>query len=325
MRRLNYGKQRRKRRFNDGEPDYWPLDDEKSLRSSRRVELPMLIEGKPIISRPDSGSEENIIAADVVSSLHLKMDSEPEHQRDFRLANGALVKALGRILILCSFARDRTVELYSAFYVFKQLICPILMGMPFLDQTETLVKYRHRLQARTAPSYGPLQLSSLNSPRQRLYCLVNSLPKFANADTGSEVDLLSLKYVHRRAFHIAPVDLRSSTVAFADGSTADLIGKVTVDIVLGTPEGPRLLTTFYVLEGLTCDILFGEDFLEETKAFKAYRNAFTLVDHDDDVAEVSGIVWFNTSEARLSKGLGALSLAKSTDSGKPWLFALDFR
>lgn len=163
-------------------------------------------------------------------------------------------------------------------------------GHAFSNETATLVKYRYRLQARSTPTAGPIQLSSLNTPRQRLYCLANAQPRFANADTGSELDLMSLDYVRKRAFLISSVELGNSTVQFADGSTADLVGKVRILIVLGTSEGPRVPTTFYVLEGLTCDILFGEDFLAETEAFKTYRNAFSLLQCDDDVVEVSPIV-----------------------------------
>lgn len=267
----------------------------------------MIIKGSTIISRPDSGSEENIIGIDLLSKLGLTMDTSPEHRKEFRIANGGLLRALGRALISCSFARDRTLELCCTFYVFRQLICPLLMGMPFLDETQTLVKHRYRLQIRTAPSFGPIQLNSLSSPRRRLYCLVNAQPKLANADTGSEIDLMSLAFVRERDFSMTAVGLRSSTVQFADGSTAELVGKVKVLIVLGTPEGPRIMTTFYVLEGLTCDILFGEDFLDETAAFETYRDAFSMVDCDDDAAEVNGIVWFNTVEFHLSRGMNALT------------------
>ena len=174
----------------------------------------MLIEGEVILARPDSGSEENIIAAEVLSSLSLETNTTHEHRKSFRLANGSYFEALGQVVIDCTFARDRSLQLCCVFYVFKQLICPILMGMPFLNDTETLGKHRHRLQARASPSMGPIEVSSLNSPRQRLYCLANSQPSLTNADTAS------------------------------------LVGRVPLLIVLGTSEGPRHCEIFYVLDGL---------------------------------------------------------------------------
>ena len=284
-------------------------------RSIRMVDLPMIIQGATFISRPDSGSEENIIAADVVSTLDVKMDFAPEHCKEFRIANGRSVWALGRITVNCAFAKDRTVELRCIFYVFQTLTSALIMGMPFLDETETLVKHQHRLQPRTIPSFRPIQMSSLNSPRKRLYCLVNSQPRLANADTGSEINVMSLDYALKRAFSMTAVGLSSSTVQFADGSTSELVGKVRVLIILGTPEGPRVTTTFFVLDGLTCDILFGEDFLDQTRAFETYRDAFSIIECDNDAAEVNGIVWFNAVESYLSRGMDALALKPRSGNG----------
>ena len=291
------------------------LEGTAPFRSIRRVDLPMVIKGSTFISCPDSGSEENIIAADVLLAFNLKMDTAPEHRKEFRVANGKSVWALGRIMIKCAFAKDPGLEFHCTFYVFKNLTSALIMGMPFLDETQTLVKYQYRFQPRTIRSYGPVQLCSLNSPRKRLYCLVNSQPSFANVDTGSEVDLMSLEYVLKRGFSMTAVGLHSSTVQFADGSTSELVGKVSVFIVLGTPEGPSVVTTFYVLDGLTCDILFGEDFLDKTTAFETYRDAFSIIECDDATAEVNGVVWFNTAESHLSRGMDALAL-RSRSGGR---------
>ena len=294
------------------------LEDMTPFRSIRRVDLPMIIQGSTIISRPDSGSEENIIAADLLSTLDLKMDNAPEYRKEFRVANGKSVWALGRIMVKCFFAKDRTLELHCTFYVFKHLTSALIMGMPFLEETQTLVKYQYRLQPRTIRSFGPVQLSSLNNSRKRLYCLVNSQPRFANADTGSEIDLMSLEYVLKRKFSMTAVGLHSSTVQFADGSTSELVGKVSVLIVLGTSEGPRLVTTFYVLDGLTCDILFGEDFLDKTAAFETYCDAFSIIKCEDGTAEVNGIVWFSKAESHLSRAMDALAL-RSRSGNEPVL------
>jgi hypothetical protein len=121
--------------------------------------------------------------------------------------------------------------------------------------------------------------------------------------------------VLNRDFVMTAVGLRSYTVQFADGSTSELVGKVEVLIVLGTPEGPEVGNTFYVLDGLTSDILFGEDFLDKTTAFETYRDAFSIMNCDDTAAEVNGIVWFNTAESHLSRGMDALALRSRSRSG----------
>ena len=297
------------------QPDDSENEETARLRSIMGLDLPMIIKGSTIISRPDSGAENNIIAMDVLSALNLKMDTAPKHRKMFRLANGKSVWALGRVVILCAFAKNRTLELCCTFYVFQNLTSQLIMGMPFLDETQTLVKYRYRFQPRIIPMYRPIQLNSLNSPRRRLYCLVDSQPELANADTGSDLNVMSLDYMKRRGFAMTAVGLSSPTIQFADGSTSELEGRVSVSIVLGPPEGPGTFTTFYVLDGLTSDIILGEDFLEKTTAFETYRDAFSIIDCDDDAAEVNGIIWFNKVESYLSRGMDALALESKSTSG----------
>ena len=169
------------------------------LVSSRKTVLPMIVEGLTVNSRTDSGSEDNIMRKDLVVQQHLEMDSTLEHQNEFRIANGKFVEELGRIIIKCAFARDPSVELCCMFYIFKQLISSLIMGMSFFDETETLVRYMQRLQPRPVPLVAePLQLCGLNNPRCRLFCVVDSQASIANTDTGSDIDLMSLAYVQRR-------------------------------------------------------------------------------------------------------------------------------
>lgn len=278
--------------------DFTALPSEELVGSQKMV-LPMIIHGLTIDSRADSGSEDNIMSRDLISHLQLRIDDSLEHHKQFRLANGNFVSALGRINIKCAFAKDPSVELCCTFYIFSQLISPMIMGMAFLDETETLVKYRHRLQPRLLA--GTPQLCSLNTSRCRLLCIVDSLPSLANADTGSDMDLMSLAYVRRRGFVMTEVDLECSTIEFADATTALIIGKVDVPVAIGGYEGHQILNAFYVLEELTCDVLLSEEYLFETNAFVRYRHAFSYEDCDDDAVDVNTIMWVNTTEKDFSR------------------------
>ncbi len=272
------------------------------LVASQKMVLPMIIHGLTIDSRADSGSEENIISRDLISHLNLGIEDALEHRKEFRLANGNFVRALGRISIKCAFAKDPSTELCCTFYIFSQLISPIIMGMAFLDETETLVKYRHRLQPRPVRLLARLpQLCSLNNPRCRLLCIVDSLPSLANADTGSDMDLMSLAYVRSRGFVMTEVDLECSTIEFADATIALIVGKVDVPIVIGGDEEHQILNIFYVLEELTCDVLLSEEYLFETNAFERYRHAFSYEDCDDNAVDVNAIMWVNTTENHFSR------------------------
>ena len=105
---------------------------------------------------------------------------------------------------------------------------------------------------------------------------------------------------------------RTSIIQFADGSTAEISGKVSLFIVLGTPEGPRIHSAFYVLDDLTSNIVLGESFLAETKAFEEYRNAFPLIECDNEVAQINAIVWFNAVEFHVARRLQNLDPTSKT-------------
>jgi hypothetical protein len=273
--------------------------------------------GQRVLSTHDSGSEENIISKDLITALGLKIEDSPEQQKEFRMANNKIVKALGGVTIPCKFAREQASEqqkeLCCWFYVFNTLITPLIMGMKFLDSTETLTKNKYRLQACAVPA-GPLQCASINNPKRRLRCYTlnggwaaHSLEKpspdslaMANADTGSEIDLMSLDFCKRRKFVLKKVPPEGSSVQFADGSLATLAGHVFVYVTFhGTEVGQRTQRDFYVLEGLSCDLLLGEDFLEQTNAFETYKDSFSIED-DNDLAQVNTIVWFKTHERFLT-------------------------
>lgn len=281
------------------------------------MDLPLLVEGNAVVSMPDSGTEDNIISKDLVSQLGIMVDDQPENQKEFRLANSRITRAIGRVKLSFKFARDQKEEYQDWFYVFNTLLYPLLVGMVFLDATETLTLHRHRLQPRCSPFNGPLRVASLNNPKRRLYCwpeyinfyaAIGAERTMANADTGSEVDLVSLALCRRNYMSLQPLDIKEKKVQFADGSTSSLFGRVTIVFRIGghyNPQSALFRRTFYVLEDLTCDMLLGEDFLEQSEVFEHYRDSITLLD-DEDLSQVNGIFWANTPEQFLS-GIGRKS------------------
>lgn len=282
-------------------------------RLRKKVELPMKILGSTYTTCPDSGSEENIMSKDVTLDLGLKIEDSTDHQKEFRIANGKVVKSLGRTSVACAFAKDPSLRYQCWFYVFQSLITPIIMGMAFLHESETLTKYKYRLQSSMVPRNGPLRLHALNNPRRRLLCRVDAKATLANADTGSEIDLISLACAKRRHYSITKPSQFDTEVQFADGTTACLQGTVCVSIslkkhriypdVFSREEG-SFVHTFYVLEGLTSDLLFGEEFLDEHKAFETYDTGFVTDLNIDICSQVNTIVWFKTPERFLARAFG---------------------
>ena len=268
----------------------------------QRMVLPLIIRGSPIVARPDSGSAANIASLDLIKEKFWEYDRSPDYQREFRVANGKYVKALGRILLEVVFAKDTSIAAICEFYIFQNLVTPVIMGMPFLEGTETFIKNKRCLEVQSLPVGGPLQICSLNSPRCQLHCQIDFERGLANLDTGSEADFMSLAYVRRRGIHMKGANMTSSMVQFADGSIAFLAGEVDINIVIGKQDGPSWFMTFLVLEGLTCDILLGEDFLYESEAFETYHEAFVESDPGEG-CDANTIVLLRTAGSFLSRFL----------------------
>ena len=168
-----------------------------------RMELPMLLNRMTVSCKPDSGSEENVMCLELVNLLGLVMDCSKKHQQDFKVGNGKTVHSIGCAYVNnTTFVKDKLPPSQCAFYVLPSLIFPAIVGMKFLDQTATLSRHRYRLQAQQRNRSSMFKFGSLDYPKRRLGCLVNSHPELVNADTGSELDLMSLDYVRKRGFVI---------------------------------------------------------------------------------------------------------------------------
>ena len=118
-----------------------------------KTDLPIILGGRTVHSLPGSGSEENIIAKDLADALGLKYQESPQEQMEFRRGNNKIFKAIGCVTVLCKFAKDPDVQIERLLHVLKSLVRPLIMGMKFLDVTETLTKNNYRLQSSLARIY----------------------------------------------------------------------------------------------------------------------------------------------------------------------------
>lgn len=279
----------------------------------------MVLNGKTIQATPDSGSEQNIIAKKVVTELGLSIQVEPQDQFEFRMGNNRVVKAVGRVEITCQFAsklaEENSTNMSCWFYVFQTLITPLIMGMAFLEETETLTKNKHRLEARYVPVRSLLTCASIDNPKRRLQCStsLSSLGGFTDgglftmavADTGSEVDLVSRDYCERHGLPTTKIGERLE-VQFADGSISSLFERIDLEVALGKDIQTVPLIeivprhTFYVLDDLICDLLLGETFFHQVEdLLQSYSETF-VIEKETSLPGVNTIVWFKAHERMFS-------------------------
>lgn len=277
----------------------------------------MLLNGCLYKTTPDTGSSENAISADEVRRLRLDISG---HRREFLMADGSRTLSLGNVRLECAFAQGEHCTTWQLFNVFDNLAVPVIIGKKFLDVSETLTLYQNRLDIDwTAPKNG-FRVMHLSQPRQLMRCFVNGKLVHANPDTGSEVDLMSPIYACENMLNIQGLEEGEDRVQFADGRTAKLLGKTQVDLDIydghyGFPTGHKGHSrTFYILDGLTTEILLGEEALFDMQVFTDHADSFVYLDDGALPNPINLITWFDKRGRQMSDTLALLSSARSQQS-----------
>jgi hypothetical protein len=272
-------------------------------------DLPIGINGQKLDASADTGSDECGMPKDIADRLGLKVRCAPSDIKEFEMGNGRKIKSIGRTTADCSFWNEPWKKLRCVFYVFETLIVPLIMGRDFLERTDTLTQHQDRLVDRP-PRTGPCRVMHLNRPKRRMRCYIDSDLVKANPDTGAEMELVSPDFVKRKGYAVDASDAAHEEVQFVDGSTARTQGQVTMKFEAygdafeeAVPSKARY-RTFYVLDGLTTDILLGEDLLYSIKAFTEHASSFVDLDDFGMPVELKGIVWLDRAEQRLARIFG---------------------
>lgn len=272
-------------------------------------DLPIGIKGKKLNASADTGSDECGMPKDIADLLDLKVRCAPSDIKEFEIGNGRKIKSIGRTTVDCSFWNEPGKKLRCVFYVFERLIVPLIMGRDFLERTDTLTQRQDRLVDR-APRTGPCRVMHLSRPKRRMRCYIDSDLVEANPDTGAEMELASTDFIKRKGYAVDPPDAAHEVVQFVDGSTARTQGQVTIkfeaygDAFQEAVPSKARYRTFYVLDGLTTDILLGEDLLYSINAFTEHISSFVDLDDFGMPVELKGIVWLDRAEQRLARIFG---------------------
>jgi hypothetical protein len=214
---------------------------------------------------------------------YLKYDELAE-KKQFTLANGQLVEAIGQIESVCSFGTetDSLATMTCVFYILLKAATPIIMGLDFLEQTKTMTEHRDRLVRVPRPAYQALSVCSLNKPRRLLTCELDSKHTLATPDSGSEIDLMSPSFAYERGLKVYP---GKEIIELADGSMSVTTGFVRTNLAIIPTDVPYLSTTprsyvtvdFFLLESLSHDLIIGEDSLEQLQVFTNHQSALVCL------------------------------------------------
>ena len=285
--------------------------------SGRKRCLPMFLNGLHYNTTPDTGSLENAISVYEVRRLGLRISRS---RRQFLMADGSPTVSLGMVRLKCAFARSKHIRIWQSFNVFKNLAVPVIIGKTFLDDSETLTLHQDRFEFDSTSSKNCFRVMHLCQPRQLMRCFVNGKLVYANPDTGSEVDLMSPIYARKNDLKIEGLEEGEDQVQFADGRTAKLVGKTRVDLDMcnGRDESPTghrgRSRTFYLLDGLTTDILLGEEALFDMEVFIKHQDTFMDSEDGELSNAINLITWFDKRGRQMANTLALLSSARSQQS-----------
>jgi hypothetical protein len=237
---------------------------------------------------PDTGAAANFVSLQYVKSHGLNIDRKSSSL--VKLGNGSTVSTLGTTKSLFSFAGEKAAHTLL-FNVLRTSVYDVVLGSPFLQATETLTRYAHRIgrRCREAHSHRVCALGA----SQRVSGRLNGIHMDATPDTGSDVSLMSASLAARHRLKINTDKHHRVLLEFADGSTARATGLVeNVEWAYGD-TGIHHRIDVYVLPELSVDLLLGYGFLHDTNAFVAHESDFWSGDDVEKqvVADVEAVAW----------------------------------
>lgn len=248
----------------------------------------MLIEGREIReAKHDTGAENgNFIALDLVNDLQLHIRQNESDRKTFSLGNGKVVRSVGMVKASCAFVKEAQTSMRCWFHVFERLASPLIMGLEFLEKTKTLSHFTGRLDDRLPnASIVPMVnfIGSAQRAKRRFSAFINDSHTYVNADSGSDLDLMSFAHVRRKGYKIDRSRDHRKRIQLADTTVVETIGQVRATLTL--ENGRSYSRLFDVLPGLASDVLIGETTLDEINAFTTLQNSFVDIPAGEGLPE----------------------------------------
>jgi hypothetical protein len=262
---------------------YTPPLNELERPVKRREGLPLLFQlgekSTEVCTAYDTGTHTNHISLELATDIGYSVDTSSESQAKFQLPNDAIIKAVGRIAAEVQFVRGpkhETDTIVCQFNVFNELTVTVLMGSNFLQEPETITKPTSRLVDLSPGWKRSFRLCAVGNATNQVVCNVNGEDVLANADTGSEIVLVSAAYAAKYGLL---QEYSCEELELADGTIVHTSGSSDVKFTVKTSEkssnyNRRSVKPMYrkvrvhVLKSLHFDMILDEDIVDDFKIFE---------------------------------------------------------
>lgn len=231
---------------------------------------------------PDTGADDCVISDDFASKLGLLPISGT--RKLVVLANGKTVESPGMVELHWKFSRDRTPHSLHC-WILPDCINDLVLGRTFLGVTKTLTTFRDRIKRIIRPKTHRLKL--IGTEKQRILGSFNNQATAALADTGSDLMLVSSKYVKRHGLTVNSGNGYCSEVELADGTTTYTTGVVRNATWRIGDDAMRC--DFHVLDDLIVDVILSKDYIFERNIFAEHAESFIDIDLIDEASRLCGI------------------------------------
>lgn len=223
---------------------------------------------------PDTGAECNFMSLRYARKQGFIL-AKGEH-RTFKLANGKVARALGRVETKWKFFAEpgRTYDL--VFYVLPKCSRHVILGNTFLQETKTMSIHKQRIRyAKRRITQRAVNLIGNHNMSQRMAGSLNGVPVLALPDSGAQPNIVSAAFVEANGWEIS--DNRSS-LRFADGSVQDSLGQVCGTWRFGENDGRETRQlVFEVLRDCPFDVVLGQEVVYGIGIYQNYADALITV------------------------------------------------
>lgn len=276
--------------------------------------VPARLEGKIVSAFPDTGAAANFL--NIRYARRHGFNAGNHTGESVKIGNGSLVEVLGTMILPFSFAEESKVHQVE-FKVLTNCIHDVVLGSPFLKLTQTLIRFKERIQRRVRKVFTHNRICSLGS-HQYVDGQLNGFDVSAVPDTGADVSVMSASFAKRRGFHVDTSERNRTVLEFADRSSATTVG-VVKDMEWKydssfADRGDRL--DVYVLKGLAEDLILSYDFLSATDAFLKYEDDFWTNEGEGEDEDELVIGRFFIIFIKFASKVLKRSTASGTDSSK---------
>jgi hypothetical protein len=242
----------------------------------KRKALEVVLNGVLCLARPDSGSDRNIMTEACAKEYGVSIMRGENDKGLFKLGTGKYISSIGRAYVPLSLLGDVQSKEYCWFDILAKCPVPVIIGLEFIRKIQLYTKNKHLL-VESPFNFSMPTLKWIGSPKGRIEFMADGKTLTGGADTGSDLDFMSLGCARRRGFNIDRRESARTRVMLPDQTIVETIGQVHVSsLVISDFESFEM--TFHVLPGLSCDVIFGEEFLEQMDAF----NACDILDGEED-------------------------------------------